>query len=80
MKKLLPILLFSFLLTSTSFTSDREVSGQSEAKVYVCTGKYAKRYHDYLCEGIENCKGEKVTMTKEEAKKKGLTPCRICYK
>lgn len=49
-------------------------------EVYVCTGKYAKRFHcDEDCKGLRSCRGEVVTMSIEEAEEQGLTPCGYCY-
>lgn len=50
-------------------------------KVYVCLGKYAKRYYLYLyCDGLDGCKGEIVSMSKSEAERIGRTLCSRCRK
>lgn len=49
-------------------------------EVYVCTGKYSKRFHsDEDCRGLQSCRGEIITMSIEEAEDYGLTPCGYCY-
>ncbi len=48
--------------------------------VFVCNGKYAKRYHrTQNCSGLSNCQGGITKMTVEQAESKGLTPCKKCY-
>ena len=48
--------------------------------VFVCNGKFAKRYHRTRhCSGLGNCQGEIVEMTVEQAEAQGKTPCRKCY-
>lgn len=49
-------------------------------EVFVCTGKYAKRFHcDEDCKGLQSCRSEIVVMSIEEAEDLGLTPCGYCY-
>ena len=49
-------------------------------EVYVCTGKYAKRFHcNEDCKGLQSCRGDIVVMSIEEAEDYGLTPCGYCY-
>lgn len=49
-------------------------------EIYVCTGKYAKRFHcDEDCKGLQSCRGDIVVMSIEEAEDYGLTPCGYCY-
>ncbi len=44
--------------------------------VYICTGKYSKRYHyNKNCRGLSNCKGEIKRVYLNEAKHKGRTLC-----
>ena len=52
----------------------------NSSDVYVCTGRYAKRFHnDEECKGLQSCRSEIVTMSIEEAENLGLTPCGYCY-
>lgn len=52
----------------------------NSSDVYVCTGRYAKRYHcDEECKGLQSCRSEIVVMSIEEAEDYGLTPCGYCY-
>ena len=47
---------------------DAKYYDASASKVYVCTGKYAKKYHnDYECKGLQKCSAEIITLTVEEA-------------
>ncbi len=69
--------ILTFLLT---LTLSMPSVAQGEKKVYICTGKYAKRYHKTKsCKGLNNCKGEIRTITFKEASKR-RTPCKICYR
>lgn len=48
--------------------------------VFVCNGKFAKRYHrTQHCSGLGNCQGEIVETTIEQAEARGMTPCKKCY-
>lgn len=51
-----------------------------ERTVYVCSGKYARKYHlDRECAGLDNCKNEIVVMPESQAKNvDGKTPCSLC--
>jgi hypothetical protein len=52
----------------------------NSSDVYVCTGRYAKRFHcDEDCKGLRSCRGDIVVMSIEEAEDYGLTPCGYCY-
>lgn len=63
------------LLESAHRSSDKNAGC-----VYVCNGKYAKRYHrTRYCSGLNNCQGGVVEMPIEDAEARGLTPCRKCY-
>lgn len=47
-----------------------------ESNVYICNGKYAKKYHySKSCRGLSNCKGAITKETLGEAKKMGRTLC-----
>lgn len=49
--------------------------------VYVCSGKYAKRYHySKSCKGLLKCSGRIITTTTADAIESGKTACRICVK
>ena len=44
--------------------------------VYICTGKYSKRYHLVKkCRGLSNCKGSIKNVSLAEAKTIGRTLC-----
>lgn len=93
MKKTL--LLFALLaIVSCGGTKEKETSQKNRTteyretetkatqydEVYVCTGKYAKRFHcDEDCKGLQSCRSEIVIMSIEEAEDHGLTPCGYCY-
>ena len=45
-------------------------------KVYICTGKFSKRYHyTQKCRGLSNCKADIKQVYLNEAKFKGRTLC-----
>ena len=81
MKKALSIL--AVVIATLGLYSCTEVKAseqKKEAKVYICTGKYAKRYHrDSDCRGLGSCKGDVVLVPLSTAKKQGKTPCGYCY-
>ena len=74
-------LLFAMLaIASCGGTKEKENRKLRYDEVYVCTGKYAKRFHcDEDCKGLQSCRGEIITMSIEEAEDYGLTPCGYCY-
>lgn len=48
-------------------------------EVYICTGRYAKKYHSRPnCRGLNNCRGgiKKVELEKIKGRR---SPCSICY-
>ena len=48
--------------------------------VYVCTGRYATKYHSYRgCRGLGNCSGTIAKMPETDAQRMGRTRCRICF-
>jgi hypothetical protein len=89
MKKTLFFLLLLSLLSCNGERKNTHISPfgvisaapkDNSSDVYVCTGKYAKRYHcDEECKGLRSCRGDIVVMSIEEAEDYGLTPCGYCY-
>ncbi len=87
MKKFLSILLLAVALGScggSNKESSKEYRTKSKAvyydEVYVCNGRYAKRFHnDENCKGLRNCRAGIRVMTIEEAEDLGKTPCGYCY-
>ena len=75
------LLLFAMLaIASCGGTKEKENRKLHYGEVYVCTGKYAKRFHcDEDCKGLQSCRSEIITMSIEEAEDYGLTPCGYCY-
>ncbi|GAA4280662.1 hypothetical protein GCM10022260_10830 [Gaetbulibacter aestuarii] len=64
-----------FLLYSLLFISFSSFNS-SEANIYICTGKYSKKYHYKKdCRGLSNCKSDIEKVTLSEAKKFGRTLC-----
>ena len=54
---------------------------QETGEVYICTGKKSHAYHSNKeCFGLSSCSGDIETLTIEEAKEKGRTPCHFCHK
>lgn len=77
MKKILIAIMLLLSVLSLSSYTDKQ---NKEEKVYICTGKYAKRYHcDENCRGLGSCKGEIRLVPISTAKKQGKTPCGYCY-
>jgi hypothetical protein len=74
-------LLFAMLaIASCGGTKEKENKKLHYDDVYVCTGRYAKRFHcDENCRGLGNCKGEIRLVPISTAKKQGKTPCGYCY-
>ena len=65
---------------SKSLEGAQAVSAENTGCVYVCNGKYAKRYHrTQSCRGLSNCQGGILEMTEEQAEARGMTPCKRCY-
>ena len=70
MKKLL---IFLFLISALS-------CGSKSDSVYICTGPYAKAYHnDSECRGILACKADIETVSINKAEDMERTPCSYCY-
>ena len=60
------------LLTLTSFSNNKnhiDTGYSQESTVLICTGKYAKRYHNSFCRGMNACKGEQKKISLSDAKK-----------
>jgi hypothetical protein len=69
-----------FIATDVGDTK-KAVPTDSNAKVYICTGKYSERYHNSkTCRGMKACKGEKKEVKLFEAKRSKKAPCEYCYK
>ena len=68
---------FSFIAFDKAF----ETIASPQELVWICTGKYSKRYHatENGCKGMSACKGEKLQVTLEQAEANGKTPCGFCY-
>lgn len=64
---------------SNGVTLKCKVTVKNPPPVYVYTTRTGKRYHcDYYCWGLRNANAiYKSTLSK--AKKRGLTPCHVCY-
>lgn len=80
MKKILSILMLAIALISCGGGKEKKNNELGFDEVYVCGGRYAKRYHnDEYCKGLQSCKGGIEIMTIEEAEDLGKTPCGYCY-
>lgn len=75
MKKLVTLSLSLFI--TIIFTSAISLeSAENETTVYVCTGKYSKKYHLVKnCRGLSNCKSDIIKTTKLEAINSNKTLC-----
>jgi hypothetical protein len=85
MKKILIfVLLYIFIAFHYSCNksySNEKISQKDKQNVLICTGKSSLRYHkSNKCMGLSNCKGERLTVTYNKAKREGRTPCKLCYK
>lgn len=70
---------FTLLLLSCG-GSAKHSHESHDGEVYVCGGRYSKRYHnDEDCRGLRNCRGRVSSMSIEEAEAMGKTPCGYCY-
>ena len=89
-KLLLALFALSTLTASSNRASDNAVTisttqakgpqKKAEEKVYICTGKSAKRYHRTSnCRGLNRCSGRGASISKSAAEKGNRTPCKICY-
>lgn len=68
-KIILSFVLGLVFILSTSFLN-------VETNVYICKGKYSKKYHySESCRGLSNCKSSVNKVTLIEAKKIGRTLC-----
>lgn len=57
----------------------REEIIMSDRWVYICTGRYAKRFHHYPeCPGLNNCSGTIRGVDEGIARQRGYTPCKRC--
>lgn len=64
----------------TQTSSVRPLKDVTYSAVWVCTGRYATRYHkSSRCRGLNRCRGGIVKRNLSDVQKSGLTPCRICY-
>lgn len=80
MKKNTLLLFAMFAIVSCGGSKEKENKKLHYDEVYVCTGRYAKRFHcDEDCKGLQSCRGDIVVMSIEEAEDYGLTPCGYCY-
>ncbi|MBL4746726.1 MAG: hypothetical protein JKY08_10205 [Flavobacteriaceae bacterium] len=67
-------LFFSFTTTDGSTTVI--TSDSSTSSVYICKGKYSKKYHyNSNCRGLSNCKSDIVRVSLSSAKQIGRTLC-----
>ena len=79
MKKLL-LLIFGisifFSFTTSDVCNTFTTSDLSNDSVYVCKGKYSKKYHyKSNCRGLSNCKPDVVKVSLDDAKRLGRTLC-----
>lgn len=83
MKKVLFLLLFALLScggNKQNSPNDKKINDLRFDEVYVCKGKYTKRFHnDIDCKGLMNCRSGIEIMSIEKAGNIGLTPCKLCY-
>lgn len=82
-KKLIAqILLVLLPISFIAFDKAFETNASPQELVWICTGKYSKRYYyiwKLLQAGMRACKGDKLQITIEQAEADGRTPCGFCY-
>lgn len=79
-RKLSLLLAAMALALSLSCCSGSKNSDLAEGEVYICTGRYSKRYHNNRdCEGLQHCGGSIVKVKTAEAQSAGRTPCGYCF-
>lgn len=81
MKKLFLLVLLLLIFFVISCNKEKENnSSMNPNNVFICTGKYSKRYHkERDCKGLYSCKGEIKEIDKESAEKENKSPCSYCY-
>ncbi len=64
------IILAGFLaLAFVTTDNDKLYNLSKQRTVYICTGKYSKKYHyDNNCIGLSNCKSDVIEVSLKEAK------------
>ncbi|MCL6218188.1 hypothetical protein [Zunongwangia pacifica] len=77
MKNLLQLSIASVVLTAiTSFGALSSCAEETETTVYICKGKYSKKYHyKKNCHGLNNCSTDIYKTTLDSAKKAGRKIC-----
>lgn len=82
--KIIKTCLFSatvFVLGLSLMSNNAKANEIQETKVTVCNSDGATKYHyTSSCRGLSKCKHQIVTMTKSQAKAKGLGCCSFCCK
>lgn len=76
-KRIRPIITTLLLLLFSATANPAEIKSEARGTVYICTGKYAKRYHaKKSCRGLQNCQGNVVAI--DISRVGDRTPCKIC--
>lgn len=66
-----------FLSVSVCFLCVSSTSFEAvQSSVYICTGKYSKKYHyNKKCRGMSNCKSAVKSVSLKDAQSQGKTLC-----
>ena len=77
MKNILQLSVLCVLLTAiTPFSALSSCAEETETTVYLCKGKYSKKYHyNKNCRGLSNCSTAIYKTTLDSAKKSGRKIC-----
>ncbi|PKN16506.1 MAG: hypothetical protein CVU66_00720 [Deltaproteobacteria bacterium HGW-Deltaproteobacteria-23] len=59
-------------------TTDKKQK-QKEVMVLICNSSRAYAYHSHECRGLARCKAGISKVALSEAKRRGYSPCKICY-
>ena len=78
-KFFLPLFL-SLGIAASAFSFGTSESSSDETTVLICNSQNAYAYHSHKCSGLQRCKSEIVNIKVSEAKKRGKSACKICYK
>jgi hypothetical protein len=78
-KFFLPLFL-SLSIAATAFSLGSTDNQSKETTVLICNSQNAYAYHSHKCSGLQRCKSEILNIKVSEAKKRGKSACKICYK
>jgi hypothetical protein len=72
-------IIFTSLLITVAQQFDSTVHKSAAAQVLYCDSAAAVAYHKYQCRGLARCKHEINACSVQEAERRGLRACQICF-